>query len=38
MDRVSRVLADTRPTAVNLWAIERMMLVVHDNRDKSWMR
>src|SRR5690606_13735449 len=36
MDRVSRVLADTRPTAVNLfWAIERMMLVVHDNRDKS---
>jgi len=36
MEEVSRVLAGTRPTAVNLfWAIERMMSIVRDNMDKS---
>ncbi len=35
-DRVARLMASTRPTAVNLfWAIERMKRVVEDNRKRG---
>ncbi|MFS8500697.1 MAG: S-methyl-5-thioribose-1-phosphate isomerase [Caldicoprobacter sp.] len=36
LEKVSELLKDTRPTAVNLfWAIERMLKVAYDNRQAS---